>query len=105
MKKLVIAIGLGLLAGSAYAACIGDNALCFGDGKVTVNGVVYIDGQGMTLPSKTVAAINASTATLVGQRITCTDCTLPYNTCISTSTNPPGAGSDYTLSTSTAKCI
>ncbi len=86
MKKLVIAIGLGLMAGSAYAACIGGDALCYGDGKVTINGVYYIDGNGQGGLVKTIAQINASTPTVAGQEVKCSDCGIAYSTCVSTKT-------------------
>lgn len=101
MKKLMFAIGLGLISGSVYAACLGGDALCYGDGKVTINSLLYVDGNGVMGVKKTVAQINASTATYAGQKVICTDCTVAYNTCISTSTAAPGAGSDYILSTGT----
>jgi len=103
MKKLMFAIGLGLISGSLYAACMGDTALCYQDGKVTINGVSLFDGNGVTMPVKTTAQINTSTATAVSQTIRCSDCTIPYATCVSTSIGSPGAGSDYILSTGT-KC-
>lgn len=57
--------------------------------------------QLLTLSSMTVTQINTSTAAAVAQIVICGNCTTPFAMCISTSTNPPGAGSDFILSTGT----
>lgn len=73
MKKLMLAIGLGLITGSAYAACIGGVALCYDDTATYVNGN-KIDALGYQLPSKTKTQIDTSTPTVVGQVVLCSDC-------------------------------
>ena len=88
MKKIIIGMGLLFAAYAVYAAYQPQNL-----GWVT-----------LSVSSGTVAEINASTAPTVGYLRYCTNCGGAGGAgtiCISTSTNAPGAGSDFVLSTGT----
>lgn len=102
MKKLMFAIGLGLMSGSVWASCMGP--FCWDDRGAYVNGVVK-DGNGDAHPSKTKAQIATSTPTVVGQVVYCSDCAAAGGAgtlCISTATTGGiGGGSYFVLSTGT----
>lgn len=83
MKKLMFAISLCLLAGAAYAACVGGQALCYDDSGVTVNAVSLVNGTGVGIPFAALATILNSTPTVKGQLMYCTDCTKSA-VCVST---------------------
>lgn len=100
MRKLGIAglIGSLFLSSTLYAACVGP--FCWDDVQAYVNGFV-VRGEGVQIPGKTKAAITTSTAPYTNLLVVCTDCATANVICVSTSTNSPGAGSDFNLSTGT----
>ena len=87
MKKMLIAIGIGLIAGSAYAATIG--CMTYDDSGCSVAGNLY-NGNGIGLLSMTKAAIAALTPTQKGQVVFCSDCSAAMGSkgllCYSTAT-------------------
>lgn len=82
MKKLMLAIGLGLISGSVWAACIGP--FCYDDRGASINGLTF-DGNGNGLKSLTLTQINASTPTATGQMVYCSNC-VNSPVCVSTGT-------------------
>lgn len=91
MKKFIIAVGLGLMAGSLYAACNGP--FCWDDQGAYVGGTIN-DGNGTGTAIKTRAQIQAATPRAAGQEVWCTDCN-SFNggtgmLCISTGTTVYG---------------
>lgn len=103
MKKLVLAVGLGLLSGSLYAACVG--TFCYDDSGVSgINANLVVNGVvGMSRMTK--ATIATSTPTITGM-VFCTDCASGGGAgavCFSTSTTGgnSGVGSYFILSTGT----
>ncbi len=72
MKKLMFAIGLGLLSGSLYAACMGP--YCYDDTGASIGGLSF-DGNGNTVPNASSTTIAGITPKAVGQMIMCTSCT------------------------------
>jgi len=82
MKKLMFAIGLGLISGSLWASCMGP--FCWDDRGAYVAGVVQ-DGNGSGLPSKTASQISTTAPTAAGQEIYCSNCVNGL-VCISTGT-------------------
>lgn len=83
MKKLLLAIGIGLFAGSLYAACTGP--YCYDDTGATINATVGLTGNPYFGGTSLVATINASTAPYSNQIIVCSDC-VQSRLCISTGT-------------------
>lgn len=100
MKKLMFAIGLGLLSGSVYASCVGP--YCWDDTGATIYSS-YTDSNGAGMPNVTTAAINAQTPKAKGQEVFCTDCTAfnggKGSLCVSTGTT---VGSYMVISSGTA---
>lgn len=82
MKKFVMVIGFGLMAGSLYAACMGP--FCWDDRGASVGGVLQ-DGNGSALPSKTRSQISLNAPTIAGQEVYCSDC-IQSAVCISSGT-------------------
>lgn len=74
-------------------------------GTLTVtSGATILSTATFRLQNLTAAQISASTATYIGQPVYCTNCTASGGkgtVCVSTSTNAPGSGSDFVLSTGT----
>lgn len=77
MRKLVYAIGLGLILGSSarlvQAACVLGGAFCADDTGQYVGGILQ-DGNGSGLPSRTVAQLQATTPRVAGQEVWCSNC-------------------------------
>jgi len=71
MKKLMFAIGLGLISGSVYASCLGP--YCYDESGATINATTSHSGA-MGLPNETAANIRAKTPSATGQMWYCTDC-------------------------------
>lgn len=99
MKKLMFAIGLGLISGSLWASCIGP--FCWDD----TGAAIYTqrqDGNGFGVPSVAIATINTAVPKQVGQQVFCNNCTANGGlgtVCVSTST--ASQGFNYVLSTGT----
>lgn len=101
MKKLLIAVGLGLLAGSLYAACNGP--FCWDDTGAYIGGVLN-DGNGGGTPNLTSAQVTGACPRAKGQEVFCTNCSFNSGVgvlCISTGTTCNGAASNYDYITST----
>jgi len=65
MKKMLLyAVGLGLISGSAFAACLPNNVLCYNESRITTN---------IPLQSYTVATAT-NTVFAVGTPIFCSNC-------------------------------
>lgn len=102
MKKLLVAVGLGLISGSLYAACMGP--FCYDDTGASIGGLSF-DGNGNTVPSLSSATIAGLTPKGKGQLVFCTSCVSGNSQvgalCVSTSTT--AGGNDFLLlSTATA---
>lgn len=99
MKKLVIAIGIGLMSGSLWASCVGP--FCWDDKGASIGGIVQ-DGNGDGSPNYTIAQINALVPSAKGQSVFCSDCKgggAAGTICTSTAT--AAGGFDYVLTTGT----
>lgn len=83
MKKLMFAVGLGLISGNLWAACVGP--YCYDDTGAAIRASVGFQGDPYFTHTHTVAAINASTATYQYQMEICTDCVQSLM-CLSTGT-------------------
>lgn len=83
IKKSVIAVGIGLISGSLYAACMGP--FCWDDQGAYIGGTI-VDGNGTGTPSLTKALMNAATPRATGQEIFCSDCTTAA-LCVSSGTS------------------
>lgn len=81
MKKVML-IGLLFVANIAGAACMGP--FCWDDSGAYINGNLN-NGNGNSLPSKTIAQINATTPNAAGQRVYCSNCTQSH-VCVSSGT-------------------
>ena len=105
MKKLILAIGLGLFsAGSVAASCIGP--FCWDDSGVTINGVQDLGSNGVLIPSITRANVLTLKPAYAGQMIFCTGC-LDFNNqlgvpCVSTGT---AIGGFIAISSATAVSV
>ncbi len=102
MKKLMLAVGLGLISGSLYAACVG--TYCYDDSGISgVNANLVVNGT-LGLVSMTKAQIATSTPTIKGL-VYCSDCAAAGGSgtvCIATSTTGGiVSGSYFVLSTGT----
>ncbi len=100
MKKLLIVVGLALVAGSVYASCMGP--FCFDDTGAYIVGILS-DGNGSGTINLTVSQINTAAPRAKGQKVFCTNCQT-FNTflgglCLSTGTV---AGSYAQISSATA---
>jgi|ERR1051326_6140261 hypothetical protein len=88
MKKLMYTIGLGLLSGSLWAACMGP--YCYDDRGATIGGLVA-DGNGVANPIKSSTTIAGITPTVAGQLILCNTCVNAgrdkMGVCVSTAAN------------------
>ena len=74
------------------------------DWGMSQNSGVVISSAIVGMQSFTLTQINASTAAFVGELLYCNNCAAAGGAgtiCVSTSTNAPGAGSDFVLSTGT----
>lgn len=103
MKKLMYAIGLGLISGSVWASCMGP--FCWDDRGAYIGTAAIVDGNGTGMPSQTISAINADVPRVVGQQVFCNNCASnggAGTVCVSTAT--AAQGFDYVLSTGT-KCL
>ena len=76
MKKLMFAVGLGLISGSLWAACMGP--YCYDDKGAQVAG-------GLGIAGLTKANLATTAPAYTEQMINCTDCTRS-NVCISSGT-------------------
>ena len=85
MKKLMFAIGLGLISGSVYAATIG--CMTYDDSGCTIAGFLHNgNGQGMPVLSSTSIA---GLTPYIGQTLICNTCANvsgSYALCIATAT-------------------
>ncbi len=100
MKKLILALGLGLMTGTLYAACVGP--FCWDDSGISIGGNLY-DGNGLVLPSNTKANILAAAPKAKGQLVMCTDCAFAQTVCISTSSLASPATNQYVIQFSTSQ--
>lgn len=103
MKKLMFAIGLGLISGSVYAACMGP--FCYDDQGAYIGGLIN-DGNGAAVPVASSTTINTVAPRAVGQEIYCNTCinngsTSKIEMCVSTGTN---VASYVFVSTTTKVC-
>jgi len=101
MKKLMFAIGLGLISSSLYAACMGP--FCYDDTGASIGGLQY-NGNGQGLPVVSSTTVNTYAPPTVGIEVWCnTTCTNANGgkgqLCISTGT---AAGAFIVLSSATA---
>lgn len=87
MKKIMFAIGLGLISSLANAACVGP--FCFDDTGSSVNGLPF-NGNGNAIPQVSSATVATLAANSKGQFLWCTTCLKANNgtgvPCYSTST-------------------
>jgi hypothetical protein len=87
MKKIMLTVGLSLLTGSLWAACMGP--FCYDDSGASIGGLSF-DGAGSGLPNASSATIVANTPKAKGVQVFCTTCvaanTLKGVVCISTGT-------------------
>ncbi len=104
MKKLVIAVSLGLISGSLWAACVGP--YCYdGSDNGSMNGVISSQSGPVVLSSTT---INVTTAPRAGTIVGCNTCvaytgsTSSFHICISTAAN---STSWVFFSSDTMKCL
>ncbi len=101
MKKLLIAVGLGLLSGTLYAACMGP--FCYDDTGASVSGYA-MGGNGNVLPSASSTTIAGIVPVAKFQFIGCTTCLGNSSTaggnvlCYSTAT----AAGSFVIANSTA---
>lgn len=89
---MLMAIGLGLISGSLYAACSGP--FCYDDTGASIGGNLY-DGNGATMPAATKAVILAAAPKAVGQLVRCSDCASASTICISSSALASPATNQY----------
>lgn len=94
MKKMLILLGVGLIAGTLHAACFGP--FCYDDSGFSIGGVAY-DGNGMNTPVLTKAQILAAQPKAVGQMVRCSDCAFAQTVCISTSALQTSATNQYVV--------
>lgn len=98
MKKLFLAVGLGLISGSLWASCTGP--FCYDDTGASVNGNL-MDGNGYVIPTQTKATILAASPKVKGQVVMCSDCAFAQTLCISTSAIASPATNQYVILVST----
>lgn len=89
MKKLMFAVGLGLISGSLYAACMGP--FCWDDQGAYIGGVIQ-DGNGQGVPTHTGLYIDTTVPRATAQEVVCSSCASngTNSLCISTATTIHG---------------
>ncbi len=102
MKKIMYIVGLGLLSGSLWAACMGP--FCYDDTGASIAGLP-VNGNGVGVPSVSSTTLNAITP-YIGQMAFCNNC-VNFNgskggLCVSTGT---AVGSMIAVSSATALTV
>ena len=87
MKRLMLVLGLGLISGSVYAACVGP--YCWDDTGATVNGY-SLTANGFDVPVLSSTSISQITGGRVGRLVICNTCNAAvpnngYAMCVATS--------------------